>query len=63
MVQTLLLLLEIHLDKLKEKVMKCSKEELEKLQGQAEAYREVVRWVRDPLPPKHLSQTQTDTMR
>jgi len=51
-VQTLLLLLEIHLEKLRSKALTVDKEELHKLQGEAAGYMQVYKWVMEKLDPK-----------
>lgn len=47
--KTLLLLLELELDKLRGKALTISESELKKLQGKAEAYQQVYKWFTEAM--------------
>lgn len=48
-VQTVLQLLNLHIDQIKEKLLKVPANELEKWQGTAQGYMEVRKWILEPL--------------
>ena len=48
-IESIVALLNTHIERVKSSLLRCAPAELEKLQGEASAYARVLRWINEPL--------------